>query len=155
MIDKQAIYNVVETQLNGTDGFIVDVKVSKDNVIVVEIDSYSGVTIDDCIEVNNAIEEAFDRDEEDYELEVGSAGLTSPFKVWEQYDKNVGNDVEILTRDGKKHKGVLKSADKDTCTLTVSKKVRPEGAKRPVWVEEDLTFNYDNIKMAKYIIDGF
>ena len=81
---------------------------SGDNRIVVEIDSYSSVSIDDCVRLNGIIESHFDRDVEDYELEVGSAGLTSPLRVKAQYDKNVGNPVEVLTNDGRKLKGTLK-----------------------------------------------
>ena len=72
-----------------------------------EIDSPTGVDIDACARITRSIEEAFDRDAEDYELEVGSAGITSDFKVRGQYDKNVGNEVEVLTRDGRKLHGTL------------------------------------------------
>lgn len=152
MIDKNAVANVVEAALAETDGFLVDVKVSKDNVVVVEIDSYSGVSIDDCIALTRKIESEFDRDVEDYELEVGSAGLTAPFTVWKQYDKNIGNDVEVLTKDGKKLKGVLKSAGEEEFVITISKKVKPEGAKRPVMVEEDIELKYNETKYTKYLI---
>lgn len=152
MIDKNAVANVVEAALAETDGFLVDVKVSKDNVVVVEIDSYSGVSIDDCIALTRKIESEFDRDVEDYELEVGSAGLTAPFTAWKQYDKNIGNDVEVLTKDGKKLKGVLKSAGEEEFVITISKKVKPEGAKRPVMVEEDIELKYNETKYTKYLI---
>lgn len=152
MIDKNAVANVVEAALAETDGFLVDVKVSKDNVVVVEIDSYSGVSIDDCITLTRKIESEFDRDVEDYELEVGSAGLTAPFTVWKQYDKNIGNDVEVLTKDGKKLKGVLKSAGEEEFVITISKKEKPEGAKRPVMVDEDIELKYNETKYTKYLI---
>ena len=153
MIDKQEITDVVNGALAGTDAFLVDVTVSGDNRIVVEIDSATSIGIDDCARINNIIENHFDRDVEDYELEVGSAGLTSPFRVKAQYDKNVGNNVEVLTTDGRKLKGVLKDAADECFTLTIEKKVKPEGAKRPVLVEEDLTFNYNEIKYTKYLIE--
>ena len=137
----------------GDDLFLVDVAISADNHIVVEIDSYEGsVSIDNCVAITRAVEQAFDRDKEDYELEVGSAGLTSPLKVKAQYVKNIGNDVEVLTTQGAKLKGVLSEVSDDTFTIKVAKKVKPEGAKRPVVVEEDVTIKYSETKYTKYLI---
>ena len=78
-----------------------------------------------------------DREEEDYELEVGSAGIGQPFKVLQQYLIHIGKEVEILTKEGKKLEGVLKDANEENFTVTIEKKVKPEGAKRPKLVEED------------------
>ena len=152
MIERQALVEVVEACL-GDDLFLVDVAISADNHIVVEIDSHEGsVSIDHCVAITRAVEQAFDRDKEDYELEVGSAGLTSPFKVKAQYEKNIGNDVEVLTTQGVKLKGVLSEVGDDTFTIKVAKKVKPEGAKRPVIVEEDVTIKYSETKYTKYLI---
>ena len=102
MIDRQALIDVISANL-GDDLFLIDVTVSRDNTIVVEIDACErSVTIDDCVALTRAVEAEFDRDVEDYELEVGSAGLTAPFKVTAQYHKNIGNPVEVLTADGRK-----------------------------------------------------
>ena len=81
MILKEAINQVVEAYLDSSDYYLVDVKVSADNSISVEIDSFDGVSIDFCIELSRHIESQFDREVEDYELQVSSAGLTEPFKV--------------------------------------------------------------------------
>ena len=102
MIDKQLVETIVTEKLIGTDCFLVDVSVSSDNVIVVEIDNETGIDIDFCVELSRHIESRLDRDAEDFELEVGSAGLTAPFKVQGQYRKNVGHEVELLTKDGRK-----------------------------------------------------
>lgn len=152
MIDKAKLIDVINASIEGSELFLVDVTVSRDNNIVVEIDSMDSVSIDDCANLTRAIESNFDREVEDYELEVGSAGLTSPFKVKQQYDKYMGEEVEVLTKDGKKLKGTLKEAGDETFTLGISKKVKPEGAKRPVEVVEDETFNYSEIKYTKYLI---
>ena len=152
MIERQALVEVVEACLSD-DLFLVDVAISAGNHIVVEIDSHEGsVSIDDCVAITRAVEQAFDRDKDDYELEVGSAGLTSPFKVKAQYEKNIGNDVEVLTAQGAKLKGVLSEVGDDTFTIKVAKKVKPEGAKRPVIVEEDVTIKYSETKYTKYLI---
>ena len=119
---------------------------------MVEIDSDTRVDIEECIRLNRLVESEFDRDVEDYELEIGSAGLTSPLRIPRQYRKYVGEEVEVLTVAGKKQKGVLKSADEEGFVLTVSKKEKPEGAKRAVMVASDMPFKYDEIKYTKYII---
>lgn len=131
MIDKKALTEFVESRLEGTDHFLVEVAVSRENEIVVEVDSPEGVDIDFCCTLNRAIEDAFPRDEEDYSLEVGSAGLTAPFKVLGQYLKNVGKKVEVLTTDGRKLKGMLDDADVAGFTLGIETKVKEPGMKRP------------------------
>ena len=152
MIEKSELIKVIETAIEESELFLVDVAVSRDNNIVVEIDSMDCVSIDDCAKLTKAIESHFDRDTEDYELEVGSAGLTSPFKVKRQYEKYIDEEVEVLTKDGRKLKGTLKDASDDNFVVSITKKVKPEGAKRPVEVTEDETFNYDEIKYTKYLI---
>ena len=59
------------------------------------------------------------RDEEDYELEVGSAGLGQPFKVPQQYINFIGKEVEVLDADGKKVKGILKAVEGNDFTVGV------------------------------------
>lgn len=152
MIEREDILRYVEEGLQGTDYFVVDVTVQPGNTIVVEIDNREGVDIDRCVELSRFIESKLDRDTEDFELEVGSAGLTSPFKVLGQYRKNIGNEVEVLTKGGVKLSGVLKDAGGERFTVTITKKVKPENAKRKIEVEEDLTFAYDEVKYTKYLI---
>lgn len=152
MINKELIKQIVIDKLTGTDYFLVDVTVSTANAIVVEIDNQTGVDIDFCVELNRHIESQLDRDLEDYDLEVGSAGLTSPFKVIEQYTKNIGNEVEVLSKDGKKVMGILTAVQPEGFTIEIEKMVKLEGAKRKTLQTEELSFNYDSVKYTKYII---
>ena len=153
MIDKTALEQVINEALEGTRMFLVTLKVSKDNVIDVALDSDEGITIDDCVAVNDAVLAAFDRDEgEDYELTVGSYGITSPLLLPRQYRKNIGYEVEVLTGDGRKLKGVIADADDEGFTLTTTVKRKLEGKKRPEMVEEQERFNYSDIKQTKNII---
>ncbi len=153
MIDKRVVNSIVEDWLRDKEYFLVDVSVSADNKIVVEIDHAEGVWIDDCVSLSQFIEAHLSREEEDYELEVGSAGIGQPFKVLQQYLIHVGSDVEVMPKEGgKKLVGLLKDANEQQFTITVKKKVKPEGAKRPQMVDEDLTFRYDEIKYTKYLI---
>lgn len=152
MIDKSYIKDLVEEYLSNTTAFPVDINVRAGNIIVVEIDSDEGVSIDDCITLSKYIESKLDREKEDFELEVGSAGITSPFKIPRQYQKNIGNEVEVLTKDGQKLSGVLKDSDEEGFTVVITKMVKPEGAKRKTAVEEELSFKYEDVKYTKYQI---
>jgi len=152
MIDKKTVYELTEAYLKDKNDFLVSVEVKPGNIIIVEIDNDTGVSIDDCIQLNKYLESRLDRDTEDYELEVGSAGISNPFKVLRQYEKNIGNEVEVLTKKGQKQAGILKEVGNDSFIVTIQKQVKPEGAKRKITVEEDLTFSYDEIKYTKYLI---
>ena len=152
MIDKNVVRNLVEEWLQDKEYFLVDVEISPDDRIVVEIDHADGVWIEDRVELSRYIEDRLDRDEEDYELEVGSAGLGQPFKVPQQYVNFIGKNVEVLDGDGKKVKGVLKSVDGNDFTVTVAEKVKQEGKKRPVLTDVDHTYQMDKVKYTKYLI---
>ena len=152
MIDRNVVSGIVNEWLEDKEYFLVDVSVSPDDKIVVEIDHAEGVWIDDCVELSRFIESKLDREEEDYELEVGSAGIGQPFKVLQQYLIHIGKEVEVLTKEGKKLEGVLKDANEENMTVTIQKKVKLEGSKRPKMVEEDVTYKYDEIKYTKYLI---
>jgi len=152
MIEKNKINQLVEEGLASSTNYLVDVSVKPGNLIVVEIDNDEAVSIDDCIALSRYIESQLDREVEDFELEVGSAGITSPFKVLRQYQKNIGNEVEMLLKNGTKLTGILKAADEKEVTITLIKQVKPEGAKRKVTVEEDHSYTYEEIKYTKYLI---
>lgn len=152
MLDKKEIISLVEKAVEGTDAFIVSVSVSVANDIVVELDSPTGIDLDFCAEVTRAINDALDRDVEDYSLEVGSASLTAPFKVRGQYEKHLGDDVELLTRDGRKLRGVLTAVGDDDFTVEITRKVKEEGKKRPVMVAQPETFAYDQVKEVRYAL---
>ena len=153
MINKDTVRSIVEEWLDGKEYFLVDIEISPDDRIVVEIDHADGVWIEDCVELSRFIEDHLSRDEEDYELEVGSAGLGQPFKVAQQYYCFVGKDVEVLDADGKKYKGVLKAVEGNDFTVTVQEKQKVEGKKRPQLVNIDHTFQMDKVKYTKYLIN--
>lgn len=153
MISKELITDIVNEHILDTELFLVDVNVRPGNIISIEIDSMQSIGIDDCVQLSRHIESKLDRDTEDFELEVGSAGVTSPFKIPKQYEKNIGNEVEVLTKSGQKISGLLKSNDNDSFVVTITKMVKPEGAKRKVAIDEDFSFKYDDVKHTKYLIN--
>ena len=102
MITKETIKALVEEWLQSGDYFLVDIQMSSDDRIVIEIDCADGVWIEDCAELSRFLQERLGDEMGDYELEVGSAGLGQPFKVEQQYANHVGDDVEVIDAEGKK-----------------------------------------------------
>jgi len=153
MIEKKKVQEIVEEWLNDKEYFLVDVEVTPDDRIVVEIDHADGVWIEDCVALSRFIEERLSRDEEDYELEVGSAGLGQPFKVEQQYINCIGKEVEVLTPESKKLKGTLIKVEGRNFTITTKEKQKVEGKKRPVMVDVEHTFSMDEVKYCKYVIN--
>lgn len=152
MIDSKKIKALVEAWLEGKDYFFVDATVDKENKIVVEIDHKDGVWIEDCCDLSRFIESNLNRDEEDFELEVGSAGIGQPLKVLQQYVNNIGHEVEVMTPDGKKLQGTMTDANESGFTLSYPEKQKVEGKKRPVVVEVTKDFKYDETKWVKAVI---
>lgn len=87
MKSTEEIKDIIETILQGTDLFLVDLKVSPDNSIEVYIDSLKGINVDSCVTLSKQLDAKLDRDTEDFELTVSSAGIGYPFKVTQQYEK--------------------------------------------------------------------
>ncbi len=153
MIDKKKVTELVNKWLEGNDYFLVDVSVDANDKVVVEIDHNDGVWIEDCVSLSKFIEANMNRDDEDYELEVGSAGIGQPFKVVRQYENHIGKEVEVLTADGKKFRGVLKSVNAPEFVVTVMEKKKEEGKKKASMVEVDKTFDMDSVKHTKYMFN--
>jgi ribosome maturation factor RimP len=149
-MEKNEIKVMAEEFLKDSPDYLVDVNVATGGTITVEIDNDNGVNIDDCVKLSRYLETKLDRDTEDFELTVTSAGLTSPFKTPRQYKKYEGKEVEVLTRKGEKLKGTLKSSTGNNFTIEISRMVKPEGAKRKTAIKEERTFSYEEIKYTKY-----
>jgi len=152
MIDKKLVESIVTEQLNPDEEFVVDITVSASNKIMVLLDGDNGITIDRCVKVSRAIEQRFDRDEEDFELEVASAGLSESLRLPRQYKKNVGRSLEVVKSDGQKLKGLLLSANDSALALEVESMVKPEGKKRKEKVVEQFEIPYTQVKSAFVVI---
>lgn len=153
MIDKAKVnYYLVEI-LEGTDLFLVDLTVKPSNKIIIEIDSFKGVSIDECAHVSTSLESKLDRNIEDFELEVSSPGLGLPFKVPQQYLKNVGNQVSVVMKSGSKYTGKLLEANDTGIKVEVQEKLRVEGKKKPELVISAKELLFNDIKITKAIIN--
>jgi len=149
MIDKDLIRQTIEEKLASTDCFLVSLSISGDNQIMVEIDSETSVDLDFCVELTRYIEQHFDRDAEDYSLEIGSYSITKPFVDRRQYRKNIGRKVEVLTEESRKIRGTLVAVDNDDFTLEIEEKELVEGQKRKKLVKKEITLLYNSIKQTK------
>lgn len=154
MIDKNTIQMQVEKWLEKGDYYLVDIEMTTDDRIVIEIDHADGVWIEDCAELSRFLQEQLGEELGDYELEVGSAGIGQPFKVIQQYQNHIGKEVEVLDKGGKKLQGIMKSVgDDNTFVVTVKEKQQVEGKKRPVLVDVDKTFAISEVKYCKYVLN--
>ncbi len=149
MIEKKTVNTIIEDFIQDTDYFLVETTIGKNNEIKVYIDSMQNVSLDFCIQLTKEIEGKLDREVEDYELEVSSAGITSPFKVAKQYEKNVGNEVEIFTKENQKIVGILSSYNKENIEVEFEVKEKLEGEKRKKLVKKVQKIDIENIKTIK------
>ena len=134
--------------------FIVDISVSKDNDIVLTIESENGkIELDDCVSLSRYFETRFDREVEDYSLTVSSAGLDQPFKVFKQYEKALGSKVEVSLKGGRKMIAVLEAADEESITLKYSVKEAVEGKKKKELVEHVDRYTMDQVNAVRPFID--
>ena len=134
--------------------FIVDISVSKDNDIVLTIESEnSKIELEDCVSLSRFFETKFDREVEDYSLTVSSAGLDQPFKVFRQYQKALGTKVEVSLKGGKTRVAVLEAADEESITLKYSAKEAVEGKKKKELVEHVDRYTMDQVNAVRPFIE--
>ncbi len=154
MIDKNVVTKAVDEWLQKGDYYLVDVEMTPDDRIVIEIDHADGVWIEDCADLSRHLQETLGEELGDYELEVGSAGIGQPFKVAQQYRNHIGKEVEVLQKNGQKKQGILKEVSEDgqQFTITTKEKQQVEGKKRPVMMDVDKTFDINDIKYCKYLL---
>lgn len=151
MITKDQIIECISEKLKEDDVYIVEVKASTTNKISILLDSFEGIPISYCVEINRFIEAEFDRDEEDYELEVSSAGASGPFKTLMQYQKNLNKEVLVKPEGANPRKGILEAANDIDFTISFLEKEKVEGKKKKVEVEKKLTFTYDQIVSTELV----
>ena len=151
MIDKTKIAEIVNEKLTD-DQFLVDVTVSASNVIHVMVDSDTNISINQIVEISRHVENNLDREADDFELSVFSAGLTEPFRLVRQYKKSINTEIELLLTNGLKMIGLLTSADDQGVDLEVTTKEKIEGSKKKELVTRVHHLEYSEIKEAKKII---
>ena len=148
------IKDAIEGEIVARGLYLIDITVSKDNDIEVTVEAEEGVVeLDDCVALSRHFETCFDREVEDYSLTVTSAGLDQPFKILKQYQKAVGNKVEVQLKGGKKMVAVLEAADEEGITLKYSQKEAVEGKKKKEIVEHVDRFTMEQINSVRPYIE--
>ena len=151
MIREKEIEKLIEEHFEGTDRFLVALKVSSDNNIQIFIDADSAITIDHCVALSRHIENSLDRDAEDFELKVMSSGADQPFSMFRQYKKNIGNKVDVITNDERTIRGVLLYADESMIKLQEEKTVK-RGKSKKLIAGDEITLPMSEIKQTKEVI---
>ena len=153
-MNASVIIDAINDEIVARGCFIVDVSVSKDNDIVLTVESEEGtIELDDCVALSRYFETKFDREVEDYSLTVSSAGLDQPFKVYRQYLKAVGTKVEVSLKGGKKMVAELQAADQESITLKYVAKEAVEGKKKKELVEHLDRFTMDQVNAVRPYIE--
>lgn len=145
---KEKITDLVNIKLEGTENFLVEVKVSPAKIIV-SLDNAKGMKLDDCIVVNRFLQSELENSGvfEKHELEVGSPGMEEPLKVLKQFHKRIGQKVSVLSFDGLKKNGTLVNADENKLTLDEEISVK-NGKKKEIQINR-VEIPFDQIKETK------
>lgn len=152
MITKQQVQSLIQDKLEENNCFVVELEIGEGNAISLEIDSLNGITVQDCMSFSRAVEHNLDREVEDFELQVSSPGLDKPFRVKEQYQKNIGRNVKVVPVEGTVVKGELKEVNEDDIVVEYSYKERIEGRKKKETIIKQEKINFNNIKETTVII---
>ena len=153
-IEIEDIVNFILTdqkdEFEDQDIFYVNTKVSSDNRISVFIDSMNSIHINDCVKLSKLIEARLDREKEDFELIVSSAGLDQAFTVIKQYEKNIGKQIKVKTTDGRNIKGKLTTVNENGIALVLNEKKAKNKKEQIQQVETEVKFQ--DITEAKVVI---
>ena len=153
MIDTKQIIEIAERHAEGSELFVVGCTVSPANEVELTIDSDASVDIEQCIALSRAIEAELDRDAEDFELTVMSAGIGSELKCLRQYRKLVGRPVEVLLASGVKITARLDEVDDESLTLSYEEKQAVEGKKRKQLVRVTRRYPFAEVKSTREYLD--
>ncbi|MES2514141.1 MAG: ribosome assembly cofactor RimP [Bacteroidota bacterium] len=152
MIKKEVIIDLVNKHFEGTDKFLVDVKVLKGSVIEIYVDAPKHILIADCVALSRFVEGSLDREKEDFELQVSSPGATESFKVIPQYKKYIGTKVKVVTKEGAKHEGILLSANDNEFVIEETRREKKVIGKGNHTVTENITLTYNQTKETKSVL---
>lgn len=150
---KQKVFELIEKGLEEKPSiFLIDLSISDGNKINITLDGDSGVTLQDCIDISRAVEHNLDREEEDFSLEVASAGATSPLLQIRQYKKNVGRILNVKKNDNTSIEAELTEANDEFIVLEWESREPKKVGKGKETVQNRVEVPYGDIKEAKVVI---
>jgi ribosome maturation factor RimP len=155
MINKKKVIELAQERIHelNNGNYLVEVNISSKNAITVKMDNLNGgVSIKDCVSVSRNIEHNLDREAEDFELQVTSPGIDQPFLVLEQYQKNIGQKVNVISKDDFSVVGELLEFDNNQIKVKEVNTIKNKTTKKKETIEEIHIFTMDQIKETKLII---
>jgi ribosome maturation factor RimP len=155
MISKNRVKELIEERIEELSNglFLVELNISSANDISVELDKHEGgVSVEDCVAVSRNVEHNLDREQEDFSLNVSSAGLDKGLRVYPQYKKNIGRKVKVKLLEGGNVEGEMVSATPEKVVVRTTRKERIEGKKKKETIIEDIELSMDEIKQTKIVI---
>ncbi len=141
MITDEKIIELVKQHIQGSDVFLVEAVVKPGNMIRVHVDRPEGISIDECVLISRFLNGELDRDVEDYSLEVSSPGLSAPYLVKQQYEKNTGRTIEVRLEDGDRLEGKLEGVLENAIILKVKGKEQEVPFEEIVKAKTIISFN--------------
>lgn len=153
MIDHTQVQQIVEDTISQQGAFLVDLNIDSGNHIKVVADHIERVSLDQLVQLSRAIEGAFDRDDEDFEIMVTSPGVGEPLKVWQQYVQNVGRTLKVETKADLEFKGQLTSFENDVITLEWKEREPKKVGKGKITVNKEIKIPIADIKRSRVQIE--
>lgn len=149
MLKKEEIESIIKEAISGTEIFVVEAAIKPGNIIRVFIDEPNGISMEECVRISKAIESGFDREEQDFDLQVSSPGLENPLLVLQQYTKNIGNELKVETVNKQRFVGELLEADSNGIILNALVKLKIAGSKKKKTESQAVNLKFEEIKSAK------
>lgn len=148
-MDQKKVKDFIDEALAENESlYLVDFVISENNKIQVTVDGDNGVPLSECIRISRSVDSNFDREEEDFSLEVSTPDIAHPLKLKRQYIKNINRILKVKTAT-EELEGTLIEADQEEIVLRwKAREPKPIG-KGKVTVEKTATIDYKDIKEAK------
>lgn len=149
MIDRDLVHKLADEAIAAKGAFLVELKISESDQIMLFVDHFDGIKLEDLTRISRYIQKPLDEDELEYTIEVSSPGMGQAFKVEKQYEKSIGRSVVVTTFDGQQQIGILKNLDADTISLSFTERVPKEKGKGKETVERIVKIDRKEIKEIK------
>ena len=153
MTFKEKVQEVLNDALTERqDLFLVNLSINDSFKISIDLDGDHGINLQDCITISRMVESNLDREEQDFSLEVASAGLSSPLKFVRQYKKNIGRTLKVKTIASEEIEATLLAADDEKITLEWQAREPKKIGKGKETVDKKADILYEDIKEAIVIV---
>ena len=148
-MNQTAVKDIVDIALALNESlYLIELSISVNNKVQVVVDGDNGVSLSETMRISRVINDTFDREVEDFSLEVGTPDIAHPLKVKRQYIKNLNRILKVKTEE-EELEGTLVTADEDKIVLHwKAREPKPVG-KGKVTVDKTATLEYTEIKEAK------